>query len=975
MILKRRLSLQKMCLIGLFALFCTSVFAAESNIDSPSQLIEYLAQEKANLTAINGEVRSSSFKITEQTIQSQKAELEQEQKRVAVKIEALNGFLANQEKKQQRLKSRLKVLMEASTSHVFGASRQESVTQLKALIKVNEKSLELIAQNLALATKYQKALQDKQNQLRVWEAKQVKDQFVADKKAEIRSLGAKRKVLFDKSLQLERQKKNTAKRAMHNLHGEGQLFLNNQKILLVDNQIALVQWQIELTEADFNLLADEQDIKSLESRIEVYTNAKDALTESEKTLKRMQASLETGEMVFQTESEKASKVALAEALQTFQDKLTLVLTTTSNTLKETQDILKKQRGARQRFEDYREASWQGVIQQTLKVPFQFLQYLNNLFLKMLDHYQWQHTAPKVSFWAALSLITLLFLGARILLKRVTQEKARSRFSGHLLDGVLLLVYRNLPQILLITLISYSLLLNQVPFVQIQLLFHLLLVWLTYRFLKGIAKLSLLERAEEATIRAKKLYSRFTWLFLMGAISLSLMILGQELPLTFLMQDVFNRFFMLFLLALAWVLWKSHDTFPELLYPWFRTKKKPFQHLFVSLGYLIPLVIFTTSIIGLFGFVHMAWRLARYEAYIIVALVLYVIIRELLTDLIDFASEKMVSRLHNGWLWVEAIVKPLEKLLHFLLIVLGMIMVFRGLIDDWELMVLPQVMMIGNHQIFSGPEMHVTLFSTIEAVLILLFLIWLSKWTREFCYRWMYRGIIDAAIRNSVSVFTQYTVILLGAFLFLRVLGVDLTGMGIVLGGLAVGMGFGLRDFASNIIGGLMLLIERPVREGDLITLGEYEGRVAHIGIRSMRVSSWDHMEVLIPNAETFNKPVTNWTHQDGVVRTVLPIKVSREDDPTLVQQLIVDVLDIIPEVLKEPKAQVYLKQIDEALIEFEVRYFINVQLHTRFAVRSDVLLAITAQFKAAGIKAPIPPYRVEIDHEDDDRDPSTAADE
>ena len=66
----------------------------------------------------------------------------------------------------------------------------------------------------------------------------------------------------------------------------------------------------------------------------------------------------------------------------------------------------------------------------------------------------------------------------------------------------------------------------------------------------------------------------------------------------------------------------------------------------------------------------------------------------------------------------------------------------------------------------------------------------------------------------------------------------------VIGGLAVGMGFGLRDFASNIVGGLMLLIERPVREGDLITLGGYEGRVSHIGIRSMRVSSWDNMEVL-----------------------------------------------------------------------------------------------------------------------------------
>jgi potassium efflux system protein len=176
----------------------------------------------------------------------------------------------------------------------------------------------------------------------------------------------------------------------------------------------------------------------------------------------------------------------------------------------------------------------------------------------------------------------------------------------------------------------------------------------------------------------------------------------------------------------------------------------------------------------------------------------------------------------------------------------------------------------------------------------------------------------------------------------------------------VGMGFGLKDFANNIVGGIMLLIERPVREGDLITIGDYEGQVAHIGIRSMRVSSWDNTEVLIPNAETFNKPFINWTHQDNIVRTVIPIKVSRADDPVMIQQLILDVLAIIPEIVADPPVQVFLKKIDEALIEFEARYFINVQLHTRFEVRSKVLFAITAQFKAAGVKPPVEPITVEF---------------
>jgi len=241
-----------------------------------------------------------------------------------------------------------------------------------------------------------------------------------------------------------------------------------------------------------------------------------------------------------------------------------------------------------------------------------------------------------------------------------------------------------------------------------------------------------------------------------------------------------------------------------------------------------------------------------------------------------------------------------------------------------------------------------------------FFIWASTWTRELSYRWLYRNTLDVGIRNSLSVFTQYAVILLGSFITLRVLGLDFSGLSMVLGGLAVGMGFGLRDFASNIVGGFMLLIERPVREGDLITLGDYEGRVAHIGIRSMRVSSWDNTEVLIPNAETFNKPFTNWTLQDNVVRTVVPIKVSRSDDPGLVQLLIIDVLGTIPEILEEPPIQVILTKIDDALIEFEVRYFINVQLYTRVEIRSKVLFALMAAFKVAGVKPPIPPFNVAL---------------
>jgi len=327
------------------------------------------------------------------------------------------------------------------------------------------------------------------------------------------------------------------------------------------------------------------------------------------------------------------------------------------------------------------------------------------------------------------------------------------------------------------------------------------------------------------------------------------------------------------------------------------------------------------------------------------------------------SEWMITSLRNGWLWIEVFLKPFDKIVRLALFIFSFAILFQLFGWHSDSFVMVRLESLVQRPLINLTGIHITIASAVEFFILLPMFIWASKWTREFCYRWLYKKTKDAGIRNSLSVFTQYSVVLLGAFITLRVLGLDFSGMSIVLGGLAVGMGFGLRDFASNIIGGLMLLIERPVREGDFITIGEYEGRVSHIGIRSMRVSSWDNTDVLIPNSETFNKPFTNWTHQDGIVRSIIPIKASRADDPVMIQELIFDVLAVIPEIVSEPPAQVLLKKIDTALIEFEVRYFINVQEHSLVEVKSKVLFAITDQFNAAGILPPVEPFALEIKEE------------
>jgi len=265
---------------------------------------------------------------------------------------------------------------------------------------------------------------------------------------------------------------------------------------------------------------------------------------------------------------------------------------------------------------------------------------------------------------------------------------------------------------------------------------------------------------------------------------------------------------------------------------------------------------------------------------------------------------------------------------------------------------------------------ITPISVIELVIAGGVIYWISRWTREFSYRWLFAKTRDLGLRNSLAVLTQYGVFMLTFFIALKVIGIDLSGVSYVLAGFAAGLALGLRDLIKNYASGLLMLFERPVRTGDLVTIGECEGEVTHIGMRAVTVKTWDHMEVLVPNSDTFEKPFTNWTHLDSIVRTVIELKVSPDDNPFEVQKIILQTLEDIALVVTDPEPQVFFKEMNEALLSFEVRYYINLQAGvSRAAVRSEVLFKIFTAFKTHRIKTPIPPNDVYLRNvpEKDDR--------
>lgn len=930
-----------------------------------SHFIEYLAQQKNNLTQVINQSQKTLSPVNE----TQYAQFVHENQALITLNQAnsssLASFLINQQTIQSDFSEKIKQLQRADRSKLQPVNSQQIINKINTLNSIHKKITTLIEDNLELSQRYQEILIEQSRGLELWHAKQILHRQLKQSHAEQNRLSDLLIIYFDRSVNLQQQMKTqTEFDSLYLL--QTKLLLNNQLINFTQNKITELILQRKLDKADF-LLLKSPDISTLQTITAIYQDVINQFRDMEQAFKTIISILKKESHYIHNEALKNTFTNLESVVNVKVATTTILEQTMQEDLETHQAALKKQLAVRQSLSEYRMDSWPEISAQISEIPNQFYQYLKNLLFKLYDNYQWLDAWPTSLMCFLVALVATFTLIFNQLFKKMTRDIARSRLSGHIYDGVLILLSKNVIPLGLILSAFILFYFNHIIFVNYQLLLNLLFIVLIFRSLIIIARFVLLERTtDDESGHDVHLYLRIKWLLLIGAWTTALMVLSHLLPLSLLLQDLFNRIFMLFLGAVSLVSWRSREVITHLLHPVLKNKKRYLQRAVIMIITLVPITLFSTAMIGLVGYINLAWTMSSYQVELLLLLAFYVLCRGLMFDVLELLSEWMVASLSHGWLWIEVILKPMDKILRLLMLILAIYVLFDLFGWDRHSLVVTNLIQFYDYPLVNLSGIHITAASILKFIALVFVFIWASKWTREFCYRWLYRDASDHGIRNSLAVFTQYGVIIIGAFTTLHVLGLDFSGLSMVIGGLAVGMGFGLRDFASNIVGGLMLLIERPVREGDVITIDNYEGKVAHIGIRSMRLSSWDNMEVLIPNAETFNKPFTNWTHQNSIVRTVIPIKISRVDDPTLVQRLIFDVLEIIPEILSEPETQVFLMRIDEALIEFEVRYFINVATHSRVETRSKVLFAIMAQFKAAGIKSPIPPIEVDLKESDAD---------
>lgn len=213
--------------------------------------------------------------------------------------------------------------------------------------------------------------------------------------------------------------------------------------------------------------------------------------------------------------------------------------------------------------------------------------------------------------------------------------------------------------------------------------------------------------------------------------------------------------------------------------------------------------------------------------------------------------------------------------------------------------------------------------------------------------------IDKGMQFTITRLVHYSIMFIGLVIGLQFVGINLSGLAVVLGFLSVGIGFGLQNITSNFIAGLILLFERPIKIGDRVTVGETEGEVMEINIRSTTISSLNNISIIVPNSEFIASRVTNWSHGDTKIRVDLPVGVSYNSDLDTVLRVLKEVGKNHPLTLKKPEPDVLLKNFGDSSWDMVLRVWIlNPKGHHLF--RSEINCEIVRKFRENNIEIPFP---------------------
>ncbi|WP_341863146.1 mechanosensitive ion channel domain-containing protein [Gymnodinialimonas sp. 57CJ19] len=256
---------------------------------------------------------------------------------------------------------------------------------------------------------------------------------------------------------------------------------------------------------------------------------------------------------------------------------------------------------------------------------------------------------------------------------------------------------------------------------------------------------------------------------------------------------------------------------------------------------------------------------------------------------------------------------------------------------------------------------ISLFTVIQGVLVVAALIIIARFlTGTASSRIEKNDEMSPSMRVLAVKFLQLTFYGVAVYAGLRLTGIDLTGLAVLSGAIGVGLGFGLQKVVSNLVSGVIILLDKSIKPGDVISLGETFGWINSLGARYVSVVTRDGKEYLIPNEDLITSQVVNWSHSNDFVRLDIYFGTAYADDPHLVRKLAIEAAKSVPRVLPDRAPVCHVVGFGDSSVDYILRFWIQDPTGGLTNIRGNVYLALWDTFRENEISIPFPQREVKM---------------
>ncbi|MBW7883627.1 MAG: mechanosensitive ion channel [Caldilineaceae bacterium] len=256
-------------------------------------------------------------------------------------------------------------------------------------------------------------------------------------------------------------------------------------------------------------------------------------------------------------------------------------------------------------------------------------------------------------------------------------------------------------------------------------------------------------------------------------------------------------------------------------------------------------------------------------------------------------------------------------------------------------------------LFQFEHIQYTLASILDALTIFLTFLLVAWIVHGLIRRVLMRGGAEPDVSNTVSNVSRYVVLGLGAMIALGALGIDLSTLAWIGGGLSVGIGFGLQEIFGNFVSGIVLVFERILRPGDVVETQGVRGTVSRVRMRSTVIRTADNIEIFVPNKELLTKTLSAYTYSDHTARVRIDVGVAYETDLDKAQEVLLETIRRHPLILGDPAPSVILSELGAYSVNFVVFGYVR-QFSDTFTVKSELIKMIRDALVLNGVSIPFP---------------------